>query len=408
MYPKRRGAPSRRRGPVRVGTPAFDPLAELIKEFTPQHTTQRRVRRSPNLAKPTRFSDDPYAISKDPYGPRNSLPTNRRNPRRKQARSNPDAKAAMELHHNTGMSLKQAWKCVKRGDTPYDFGSQYEYRRGAYTAADASPPVNRRNPRRRNAPMSLSEAQKTRVFSKAHFEVMFFHPDDGSTGMVEFVAPASGLGGDTMKIRRMAAARAIADHVGGSFDDAMNSILQIRIKLKGGSKSKKKSRKKARSNPDAAAAMNLHHSTGISLKQAWNQVRNNPGAQRFYRMHDPSGRGQSAAVRKHETDALARLKQLGLRDAGTRKAAGRAIFRLGMGELDMFPLEAVKHFTKMPAGLKKRKYSSLTPEEKLATAFMYNRERHYGNKRSVDSIVETLTELRDHNGAEFVESMYEF
>jgi hypothetical protein len=85
----------------------------------------------------------------------------------------------MQLHHNTGMSLKQAWQCVKRGESPYDFGSQYEYRRGPYTAADASPPVNRRNPRR----------------------------------------------------------------------------------------------KKARRNPEAAAAMELHHSEGISLQDAWDRVK---------------------------------------------------------------------------------------------------------------------------------------
>jgi hypothetical protein len=175
----RRVKPGRRRAPARVAAPAFDPLAELIKEFTPQPKARRLYRRSPNLAKPTRFSDDPYAISKDPYGSRTSLPTNRRNPRRKKARSNPDAAAAMQLHHNTGMSLKQAWQCVKRGESPYDFGSQYEYRRGPYTAADASPPVNRRNPRR----------------------------------------------------------------------------------------------KKARRNPEAAAAMELHHSEGISLQDAWDRVK---------------------------------------------------------------------------------------------------------------------------------------
>lgn len=238
--PKRRRAPARR-GPVRVGTPAFDPLAELIKEFTPQHKTQRRVRRSPNLAKPTRFSDDPYAISKDPYGPRNSLPTNRRNPRRKQARSNPGAKAAMELHHSTGMSLKQAWKCVKRGDTPFDFGSQYEYRRGAFTAADAMPPVNRRNPSLR----ARNNSESSKALRMMHRHGISLEEAWERVKAGEAVPPR------TKPLRAKKP----------SYKRSMSYTKKARR------------RKEARSNPNAAAAMELHHDEGISLKQAWKRVK---------------------------------------------------------------------------------------------------------------------------------------
>lgn len=84
------------------------------------------------------------SVHEEPY----TKSRGRSNPRRKKARTNPDAAAAMKLHHETGMSLKEAWQCVQDGGN-YDFGSQYEYRKGPYTAGDAMPPVNRRNPKRK-------------------------------------------------------------------------------------------------------------------------------------------------------------------------------------------------------------------------------------------------------------------
>ena len=142
---RRKAAPKLRRV-----TGQFDPLAELIKEFAP--APKRPAAAAPIAARPAKkiahLANDPYATTVFHHGAGAIVPVNRRNPRRKKARTNPDAAAAMKLHHETGMSLKEAWQCVQDGGN-YDFGSQYEYRKGPYTAGDAMPPVNRRNPKRK-------------------------------------------------------------------------------------------------------------------------------------------------------------------------------------------------------------------------------------------------------------------
>jgi len=259
----------------RASAPAsFDPLAELIKEFTPQSAP--RVQAKPVFSRqksPITRATDPYSTSVRAFGARPAVPVNRRNPGRKKARSNPDAAAAMKLHHETGMSLKKAWKCVKRGESPYDFGSQYEYRRGPYTAADASPPVNRRNPVGKH---KYNEMLVHYYVPKMNKEGAYLTDEED---MME--VSLGGIGQlDEMNHRRRAIAAA---HISNAWDVPYGIALESIIEIDYGAKLAKKlqrnpslrsrRRKKARSNPDAAAAMELHHNTGISLKQAWKRVK---------------------------------------------------------------------------------------------------------------------------------------
>lgn len=74
-------------------------------------------------------SDDYYfrrQYKKGAYGSSRSLPAARRNGKRRKARANPQAKAAMELYHSgKARSLKEAWRMVKGGRSNPGQGRKY-------------------------------------------------------------------------------------------------------------------------------------------------------------------------------------------------------------------------------------------------------------------------------------------
>lgn len=133
-------------------------------------------------------------------------------------------------------------------------------------------PYGKKNPRHKMGIRRLDGARAPRPSESQKYVVVFIHPEYSVNMHLEFIGPADGTDEDLMAI---AASNILAEtDAYRKFSDAYESIKSI-------TPDKPKSRrrkKKARRNSSAAReAMRLHHEDGMSLKDAWKHVKRNPG-----------------------------------------------------------------------------------------------------------------------------------